>query len=219
MTKKQRPTAGDPISGSLEQTLAEPDQQIEKTPESFYDFADRHVNRYSNSYNGLGYVLPFNGWLDRNEWLTLLGKNWESCDMVFKYASRLRRILKTAGPLPAMMTPEENAFYDALPDRVTIYRGCQEANLMGLCWTLDRALANSFTQLSRFRVEKPLLATATVPKKKVLAVKLGRDEKEIITLSPKLVVVEAAYHDPVWLTEREKRIEAQQAGMSKAGAA
>jgi hypothetical protein len=219
MAKKQRPTVGDPISGFPEQTTTKADQQMDGKSSSFYDFASRHVNRYSNSWNRLGHILEFNGWLGRNEWLTLLGENWESSDMVFKYASRLRRILKTAGPLPAMMTPAENAFYNSLPDRITIYRGCQQANLMGLCWTLDRALANSFTQLSRFEVEEPLLATATVPKKKVLAVKLGRNETEIITLSPKLVTIEAACHDPVWLAECKKRVEEQWAGMSKAGAA
>lgn len=60
----------------------------------------------------------------------------------------------------------------------------------GLSWSLDREIASKFPFLNRYRVAKPVLITATVSKSKILALKLDRGEREVITLVPKRVSVE-----------------------------
>lgn len=90
-------------------------------------------------------------------------------------------------PIREMMGPEENSAYDALPDTVTIYRGCGQANIMGMSWSLNKETANSFPHTHRYKVPDPLLVEAIVSKRKILAVKLDRDEEEVITFSARLV--------------------------------
>ena len=59
--------------------------------------------------------------------------------------------------------------------------------MLGASWSLDRDVAARFSFLSRYLaaqpLAQPLLLTATVAKENVLAVKLGRDEAEIVTFS------------------------------------
>jgi hypothetical protein len=148
--------------------------------------ASAYVARYANHFTRLDEILKFRTTLTRTDWLALLGEYWPRCDNLILRYGPLRRILKTTGPLRAMMTPEENAAYDALPEKITIYRGCGQANMMGMSWSLDKEIANSFPHTNRYKVPDPLLVTSTVFKRKVLAFKRGRDEDEIITFSARL---------------------------------
>jgi hypothetical protein len=154
---------------------------------SVLEIARASVNRHSNSFTRMNDVWQWKNILNRSDWLALVGENWDCCDKTFRHYKRLRRTLKTTGPLREMMTPEENAGYDALPKEVTVYRGCGEWNRIGMSWSLDREMANSFPHRARFAARHPFLLTATVSKNKVLAIKLDRGEDEVITFSAKLV--------------------------------
>jgi hypothetical protein len=71
-----------------------------------------------------------------------------------------------------------------LPARVTIYRGCSPVNATGLSWSLDPAIAAKFPTHARYSPpdgQPPLLVTATVARSRIVAVKLDRDEDEVIT--------------------------------------
>jgi hypothetical protein len=70
-----------------------------------------------------------------------------------------------------------------LPEEFRVYRGCAEFNKAGVCWSLDREVAAKFPFLLRYCVENPLLISATVQKSSVLAVKLDREEAEVITFA------------------------------------
>jgi hypothetical protein len=165
--------------------------------------ASPYVARYANSYTRMDEILKFRSKLTRLDWLALLGEGWPCCDNLITYYELLRRILKTTGPLRAMMNLQENAAYDALPVRITIYRGCGEANMMGMSWSLDKAVANSFPYTNRYKVPDPLLVTSTVSKRKVLAFKKGRDEDEIITFSARFFSKEPSVApSPEWWSKR-----------------
>jgi hypothetical protein len=172
------------------------------------DAAREYVYRYGDSYNRMEYVMAFKNRLNRSNWLTLLGEVLPDCDNLCSYYNLLRRTLKTAGPIREMMTPEENAAYDALPDKVTIYRGCGQANMIGMSWSLDKDTANSFPYTHRYKVRDPLLLTATVSKCKILAVKLESDEDEIVTFSAKPVSQEpsTAPTPEYWEARKQKRM-------------
>lgn len=58
-------------------------------------------------------------------------------------------------------------------------------------WSLSREVAARFPLLNRYRQARPLLVTGTVPRHRILAVKLERNEAEIITFAACRVSVEA----------------------------
>jgi hypothetical protein len=78
-------------------------------------------------------------------------------------ADALRRA-RTQVDWPDLLEPDERAFYAALPDLVSVWRGCEECRERGISWTLDRAVAEGFAQGKRCRNRFPTLARAQIPK-------------------------------------------------------
>jgi hypothetical protein len=146
--------------------------------------------RWGNHYSRLPLLLALADRMERREWLQLLGRAWSSCDNIGPHRLQLRTLLPPAGPVPELMESAEADAYLALPDRLTIYRGCGERNLLGASWSLERETAARFPLLHRYRQARPLLVTATVRKAHVLAVKLDRQEAEIITFRARRVSIE-----------------------------
>ena len=121
------------------------------------------------------------------DWLALLGEQWIRCDRgISTFQPELQRALPHRGPVRLMMTDDENAAYDALPDVVTIFRGCdaQSASLPGICWSLNKDVANLFPFRERYRTKKPTLLTACVPKHWVLAVSSACWKRRLLHLPP-----------------------------------
>lgn len=143
---------------------------------------------FCGSYEKMGAILDLlrSGVpIDYKTWLRIVGENWSGCDNIFAYHKLLKCFLPKEGPVVEMMTADELAAYEALPDTVTIYRGCGKKNKNGASWTLDKNIASKFPFLNRYRVPDPILVTATVDKCHILAVKLGRNESEVITFNAK----------------------------------
>jgi hypothetical protein len=158
-----------------------------------FEEADAFVQRFTNSYSRMPVIVGlygFNYHMDRSDWLRLLGEWWSCCDNIGAHRLALRRRLPAAGPVPELMTAEEMEAYNALPERLTIYRGCGPSNMLGASWSLERETAARFPFLNRYRQSKPLLVTATVKKSRILAIKLDRGEAELITFSARRVAVE-----------------------------
>lgn len=158
--------------------------------------AARERLRTANSYTRIPILIDL--WHDAEvtdpEWLILLGEEWSVCDNITEHLddlldTPLGEALSNPGPVRhLMMTDEERAAYDALPDEVTMWRGCYRINRGGLSWTTDKARAMRFPGLHRYRGEgHPLLIKATIAKADVLAVKLDRQEAEVIAPRPKHV--------------------------------
>ena len=125
--------------------------------------------------------------MDRSDWLHLVGSGWSLCDNPWRCREDLKRLLGTQGPLVEMMTGEEIVEYEKLPERVTIYRGAGKRRRMGASWTLSRDIAAKFC----YRTTKPMLYTAVARKNQILAVKLDRAEREVITFSARVTRREA----------------------------
>ena len=79
-----------------------------------------------------------------------------------------------------LMEPEDKAYYDSLPDPLTVYRGVSPGReKYGLSWTDDKEKAEWFK--ARFEHNEPgILLTATIPKKHAICYINDRDEKEIV---------------------------------------
>jgi hypothetical protein len=125
--------------------------------------------------------------LSRDEWPFLLREFWIGCEGFHKCIWDLRGSLPQHGPVRTLMTSRERAAYDALPETVVIYRGQDARWEPGICWSLDRETANRFAV--RFRDRNPVVLTAKVTKRDILAVKLNRGEQEVITFSAAIATV------------------------------
>ena len=154
--------------------------------------ANEYMHRHSDSYNRMGMLIGFAGKVKRLDWLAMVGEHWSGCDNVWEHHNQLRDLLGCSGPVRQMMTVDENAAYDALPLIRDYYRGCGPHNLRGASWSLDKEVANAFPFMSRYKVLNPLLLTATVSKDRILAVKLDREEAEIITFKHRRKSVQPA---------------------------
>jgi hypothetical protein len=149
----------------------------------------------ASSYNRLKTALSLRSRMQPDEWLRLLGEMWSCCDNIGIYRLRLRSLVGTDGPIREMMNAAEHAAYFALPDTVTVFRGCGPNNMLGASWTTDRRVAERFPFQHRYRTSDPILVTGRVKKRNILAVKLDREEFEIITFSAKKISVELLHTD------------------------
>jgi hypothetical protein len=157
----------------------------------------REALYYCNSFNRVPTLIELS-WIDPEAWLAVLGEQWEVCDNIGfhqdalvdgtplndvlfdpEYAASVRHLI---------MSEAENEAYAALPDKVTIYRGCYAANKWGLSWSLDRDTAAGLPLLHRYRQDgQPLLVKAIADKSRIAFLKLGRGESEVVTYRPRHV--------------------------------
>lgn len=140
--------------------------------------------RLANSYTRLPALIKlYEVTGGSREFWKQFGDRWSSCDNFAKHWCAVASILDEASDSDrnSMMTKEERDFLDGLPDRLTIYRGTREGSYAGFSWTTSREVAIKFPTLNRYRTDKPVLRTATINKSEIIAVKLDRDEYEVIT--------------------------------------
>lgn len=157
----------------------------------------RAVLQWVDSYSRMPKLVDLHFQMRPADWYVVLGECWNICDNIGRYRRTLGRMLPALGPIVEMMTAAEIAAWHALPDRITLYRGCGFENIRGASWSLDPAIAARFPFLMRYRARRPLLVTATVLKRRVLAVKLDREESEVITFHARRTSIElmAELHD------------------------
>lgn len=153
----------------------------------------RKALRYCDSYSRMETLVDLGFRMREPDWYTVLGEEWSVCDNIGLYRLLLKRMLPAEGPVVEMMTADELAAYEALPENLTVYRGCGAVNIRGASWSLSRDVAEKFPTLSRYRQARPLLVTARVSRRRVLAVKLDRDELEVVTFAARRVTVEALH--------------------------
>ncbi|MCR5872284.1 MULTISPECIES: hypothetical protein [unclassified Sphingomonas] len=150
-----------------------------------------HV-RFANSYNRLGMVIEIAWRMEDGDWMTLLGEEWTTCDNIGLLSDDLLDTpFGDTRDEPGlwrneMMTAEERAAFEALPDQLTVYRGCYRNNKWGLSWSLERDQAERFPFLHRYQQDdQALLVRATIAKSDMVALKGDRREAEVICWRPK----------------------------------
>jgi hypothetical protein len=85
--------------------------------------------------------------MDHGAWLKLLGHEWTRFDNLRHHVPTLRRVLGVAGPVLPMMDTTEQIRFAALPDSLTVYRGCSARFLQGVSWSLNPDVARGFPRL------------------------------------------------------------------------
>lgn len=104
-------------------------------------------------------------------------------------------------PLLGLEDSEREAL-EAMPDFITVYRGCGSWNELGWSWTTDREKARWFAKRA-FGPPERLVQRVTVHKKDVLAYLTGRNESEIV-LNPQDLDYEEIETDEAFETENHK---------------
>lgn len=93
----------------------------------------------------------------------------------------ITRLLRTHRSYPAYgyMDAGQRAFFDALPDMITIYRGCDIQLVRRVSWSTDIGVAEFFARRGRC-TSRDVIATAFMPKEAVFTVSIDRKESEVI---------------------------------------
>lgn len=113
----------------------------------------------------------------------ILGEIWVDTENQHANIRAWKNLLNSKRPhRHYFMGEDETNLLLSLPDEVTIYRGCLKGrNENGLSWTLDKVKAEWFAK-RLLRSGTPLLLTGVVKKSDIVAVLLGRNESEIVTM-------------------------------------
>ena len=117
--------------------------------------------------------------LSDTDYWRLLSDIWIDTENQYAYLKEWKKLLGSKrSSRHYIMTEEDDNILRALPELVTIYRGCQKGlNEDGLSWTLDKAKAKFFA--NRFG-KKGIILERTVSKNDIVAVLTGRGESEVI---------------------------------------
>lgn len=116
-------------------------------------------------------------------WKVLI-ENWNICDGLYPYRRYYLDIMRQAkselSPIP-YMEPADRAFYEGLPPRVTVFRGCGRRRARSLSWTTDYDRAAFFARGGRWPTPPdPVIACAEVAKEHIFFVCTSRNEQEIV---------------------------------------
>jgi len=119
-----------------------------------------------------------------------------------EFADQLRWAIRKV-TLADYLEPSARTFYDALPEIIPVWRGCEAGRERGLYWTTDRSVAEGFAEGKRFSNERPTVVQAQIPKPHVFAVFVNRQENEIV-LDPRRLrkLSHAPYCRPDVLTDQ-----------------
>ena len=111
-------------------------------------------------------------------------ETWPSCDITWPYKALLLSVLRKHHRLQscrAYLQQENARFFDDLPPKVKVSRGCARYRVRGTAWTVNEAIAIKFARGVRFDVEPDrVIATAVIPKEHIFAVFTDREEAEIV---------------------------------------
>lgn len=151
--------------------------------------------KFANSYTRLPKLIEISGLCEWSDWMTVLGEEWTVCDNIGSHLFDLIEDSPFADAVDQpelgrrwLMTLEEQAAWESLPEVVTIWRGCYAANKWGLSWSTDKEVARRFPSLHRYRQDcQPLLVKATVRRDDIIAFKHDRSEWEVVAHRPRHV--------------------------------
>jgi hypothetical protein len=134
--------------GLTEQGRAHVEELMEREKAEGLQLADDLFRRFG-SHERLPELLDlahkYEGWA----WLWALGELWTGFDNISIHGDQLfaevfERAVNGVSGISQLMSDEEQAAFDALPEEIVIYRGCGTRNEFGFSWSLDHAVAAKF---------------------------------------------------------------------------
>jgi len=118
-------------------------------------------------------------WAPREIFWPVFCNLWSACDATWWHQELLIFVLRRYAP--AILSDDERKIFDALPERVQVYRGCSRERIKGVSWTTERHIAEQFARGHRMiRVPDPVIASAVIAKSDIFITNNDRDEHEVL---------------------------------------
>ena len=152
-------------------------------PLNFWTVFHRWWNTIENPSD---YIDHINDMFEYDEW----GYNYD----MLQDQSRLHTLEKV-----------DRDFFDSLPDEFAVFRGCHGFNEQGCSWSTDRKVAEKFAL--RMAIDKQyILLQGMVRKTDIICAYNNRQEKEIVVLPKKVIIVgRERANDPILRGEEFKK--------------
>lgn len=120
-------------------------------------------------------------WMTDDEYWPALCEIWTDSENIWQNKDEWAKLLSSKRTNKHLfMDEDERDYFNALPDKVVIYRGCEEHNMDGMSWTLDREVAQMFA--NKYRSKTGIVRRRMVSKNKLFAYVDLRQEQELILL-------------------------------------
>jgi hypothetical protein len=123
---------------------------------------------------------------------------WSTCDATWPYRNEVLDVLKRQHAkerVTAYLPSEAREFFNKLPPKVTVYRGCSRDRVFGLAWTTDRSIAEGFANGHRgILVPNAVVARTAIRKEAIFFACLDRKEAEVV-IDPQ--EIRSVTHTPV----------------------
>jgi len=137
-------------------------------------------------------------WMNDEDYWRVLGETWCGIEDPGTYLDELPWMLtpehRGTKKRRLLMDEDEQAAYELLPDRLTIYRGCAESNRLGFSWSVDREQGEWFARRCGFSTSNKdgtLLLIGECSKSDVIAHFTRRDEAEIVVSPDDVKIIES----------------------------
>ncbi|MGB0609256.1 MAG: hypothetical protein ACPGNR_12680 [Paracoccaceae bacterium] len=140
-------------------------------------------------------------WLTRNDdydFMQLVQKNWSGCDnfhdLTEYFREKFEEYYVKGGDIKNAICVNDRNWWDALPNRFFVYRGCEADRIEGLSWSIDRKVAEIFAKGHRgLKLQNPVIARAKINKSDVWFATNEREEQEIVwdAFEPRIKIFKA----------------------------
>lgn len=156
-------------------------KQVMREAEEQQDW-DKMLAIYARPYRMALFARIADRLADSHYWETLAWI-WRDSENIWQNRADWVKLWRSKRPnREAVMTEEERATLAGLPERLTVYRGTQRGRATGLSWTLDEKRAAWFAKRFPHQRREPVLVSAVIERRRVLAFFSGRQEQEIVVL-------------------------------------
>lgn len=144
---------------------------------------DRYVFTHERAYRSYAIDKIRLKVSDHEQYWKLLHNVWVDTENLRQWGEPLiKRLLEADRPGRSehFMSQADREELDALPDKVTIYRGFNHVSWWGWSWTTDEAKAEWFAKRFENHLGPAQVASAVVAKSKIIAFLGNRGESEVI---------------------------------------
>ena len=134
---------------------------------------------FCDSHERLGVMLMQLDVAPREIFWPVFCDHWSHCDDTWRLRIPLLSFLRMHAP--PILSADEQKIFNALPERVRVFRGCPRERTMGLSWTTERHVAERFAHGHRgIRVPDPVVATGLIAKADIFIINSDRKEHEVL---------------------------------------
>ncbi len=173
------------MSISTVKEYANPEDAILRRDPDIKAIISRHMYRHFGSHQRSFEFIELAQHMEPKQFWTILHDQWSSFDAIDHFV--MEQVISGFSEewSADYLNEEDRAFYDSLPDMVTVYRGQGATQYTGLSWTTDYEVAKAFALgHRRHNPADPVIIKANVAKCDIAGAYANREESEIIVFTP-----------------------------------